>query len=160
MVATPQFTTAAQRVMASAPDGQTPLWGITLFHSMFTRSHWLVNRPVAMTLTLETAALQVYEPSFFQLVLAQITLQNVDREIIDELELASLLPSERIQVTLRLFLEDQPDAGPQNVPLTLSFSSVSADSKAVTGVAGRPDTINRAYPSNVYRIDRWPGLDR
>jgi len=170
MVATPQYSTPAQRVLASAPDGQIPLWGVTLFHSQFSQTHWLINRPFSMDLTLETAVVQTYQPSYFQLTLpkmdgkgqqdVQLAFQNVDRTIIDELELASTLPSERIQVTLRLFLEDQPDDGPQNVPLTLSFANVTADSKVVTGMAGRPDTLNRAYPSEVYRIDRWPGLDR
>jgi hypothetical protein len=167
---TPQYLPPAQRVLASAPDGQVPLWGLTLSHPLFTALHWIINRPDAMDLTLEDDTVQTYEPSYFEIVLpkmdgsgqqdAQVALQNVDRAIIDELELASLLPSERIAVTLRLFLEDDPTAGPQNVPLQLSFSSVQATAQAVTGVAGRPDVLNRPFPLEVYRTDRWPGLDR
>lgn len=173
MVATAQYDAPARRVLASAPYGQVPLWGITLTHALFSpadHSHWLINRPSAMDMTLEDASVQTYEPSYFELSLpkmdgkgqqdAQLTLQNVDRVIVDELELAIADPSERIAVTLRLFLEDAPAAGPQNVPMHLSFSSVQATSQAVTGVAGRPDTLNRAFPLEVYRIDRWPGLDR
>jgi hypothetical protein len=170
MVATPQYKPPAQRVLASAPNQQVPLWGITLAHSRFSRTHWLVNRPNGMALTLESGAAQFYEASYFELTLpnmdsqgqqdAQLSLQNIDRIIVDELELAATLPSERITVTLRLFIEDQPGAGPQNVPLQLSFASVQATSQTVTGTAGRPDTLNRAFPVEVYRIDHWPGLDR
>ena len=35
MVATPQYTAPAQRVLASAPNGQVPLWGITLIALAF-----------------------------------------------------------------------------------------------------------------------------
>jgi Domain of unknown function (DUF1833) len=180
MVATPQYAEPAQRVLASAPELQAPLWGITLTHPLFTAGngvgaegeteHWLINRPAAMDLTLEDDTVQEYLPSHFEIVLpkmdgagqqdAQVSLQNVDRIIVDELELANADPSERIQVTVRLFLEDDPTAGPQNVPLRLSFSQVHATSQVVTGTAGRPDVLNRPFPLEVYRIDRWPGLDR
>jgi len=170
MVASPQYLPPAQRVLASAPDGQMPLWGITLEHSEFVETHWLINRPTPMALTLEDDTVQTYDPSYFELTLptmdgegqqdAKLSLQNVDRILVEELEAANTVPSERIVVTLRLFLEDDPTAGPQNVPLKLSFSQVQATSQAVTGTAGRPDTLNRAFPGEVYRIDRWPGLDR
>lgn len=168
-----QFTDPGARVLASAPHLQVPLWGLTLSHSLFStgdHSHWLINRPESMALTLEDTTVQTYDPSYFEIMLpkmdgsgqqdAQIGLQNVDRVIMDELELAAGDPSERIAVTLRLFLEDEPTAGPQNVPLRLSFSSVQATAQMVTGVAGRPDVLNRPFPLEVYRIDRWPGLDR
>jgi hypothetical protein len=173
MVATPQYLPPAQRVLASAPSGQMPLWGITLTHALFSpvdHAFRLVNRPNALTLTHEDDLLYVYTPSWFELTLpkldgqgqqeATLALQNVDRVIVDELELAAENPSQRIEVTLRLFLEDDLAAGPQNVPLTLSFSRVQATSAAVTGVAGRPDILNRPFPMEVYRINRWPGLDR
>jgi hypothetical protein len=180
MVASPQFTLDAQRVLASAPGGQVPLWGITLQHSQFVdgngagvdgeQQHWLINRPSAIDLTLEDDTVQTYRPSYFELQLpkmdgsgqqdAGLSLQNVDRVIVDELELANTAPDERIKVTLRLFLEDDPTAGPQNVPIELSFSQVQATSQVVTGTAGRPDTLSRAFPVEVYTIDRWPGLDR
>jgi hypothetical protein len=178
MVATAQYTDPAARVFASAPDGQSPLWGVTLIHSLFTQGngdgdptkHFLVNRPSEMDLTLEDDTVQTYAPAFFTLVLpnmdgsgqqdVQLALQNIDRVIVDELELAAGDPSERIQVELRLFLDDDLEAGPQNVPLKLSLSSVQATSAAVTGIAGRPDTLNRPFPLHVYRIDEWPGLDR
>ena len=181
MVATPQYLTPAQRVLASAPRGQMPLWGITLIHSLFTdgngadvvlgpTQHWIVNRPEPWTLTLEDDTEQEFRPSYFQLTLptmdgkgqqdVQLSLQNVDRVIADELERASADPSERIQVWVRLFLEDDTTAGPQNVPLQLSLAQVQADSQVVSGTAGRPDTLNRPFPLEVYRIDKWPGLDR
>jgi hypothetical protein len=173
VVATPQYLPPAQRVLASAPAGQMPLWGITLTHPLFSpidHAFRLVNRPAAMDLTHEDDLVYTYSPAWFELTLpkldgagqqeAQLSVQNVDRMIVDELELAAADPSQRIEVTLRLFLEEDPEAGPQNVPLTLSFSRVQATSAAVTGVAGRPDILNRPFPMEVYRIDRWPGLDR
>lgn len=170
MVATRQYDAGGRRILASAPGQQMPLWGITLAHPLFSESHWLINRPSGMTLTLEDDTDQVYSPCYFVLTLpkmdgkgqqdAQLSLQNVDQMIVDELERASADPRERISVTLRLFIEDDPFAGPQNVPLELSFSSVQASSTVVTGTAGRSDVLNRAFPGEVYRIDMWPGLDR
>ena len=170
MVATRQYDAGGRRVLASAPNLQTPLWGITLEHPQFTEPHWLVNRPYVLSLTLEDASVQVYNPCYFQLVLpkmdgkgqqdAQISIQNVDRRMVQELELANTDPREQIRLTLRLFLEDDPEAGPQNIPLELSLSSVQANASVITGTAGRSDILNRPYPLEVYRIDRWPGLDR
>lgn len=170
MVATRQYLEPGQRVLASAPNAQMPLWGLTLAHSQFSQTHWIINRPTAMTLTLEDSTAQPYQPAYFEMVLPkmdgkgqqdiQLTLQNVDRVIVDELEAANALPSERIQVTLRLFLESDPGAGPQNEPLVLSLSNVQASSQTVTGTAGRSDILNRMFPAEVYRITRWPGLDR
>lgn len=170
MVATRQYDAGGRRVFASAPGQKMPLWGITLEHPLFLESHWLINRSVQMVLTLEDDSDQVYSPCYFVLNLpkmdgkgqqdAQLSIQNVDQMIVDELERASAAPSTRIKVTIRLFIEDDPTAGPQNVPLELSFSSVEATSSVVTGTAGRSDVLNRPFPLEVYRIDRWPGLDR
>jgi hypothetical protein len=170
MVATPQFLPPAQRVLASAPHGEVPLWGVTLEHPEFSQTFWLVNRPYVVTATLEDDTEQDYQPAYFELKLpkldgkgqqdAQLNFSNVDRTIVDQLELANTDPRNRIDVTLRLFVEDDLASGPQNVPLRLSFASVQATSAAVTGIAGRADTLNRAFPSEVYRVDRWPGLDR
>src|SRR5262245_42719935 len=165
-----QYTSPAQRVLASAPYGQMPLWAITLTHSLFSQDHHIINRPWPMELTHEDLTIITYEPAYFQITLPkmdgkgqqdlQLSFQNVDRVIVDELELAIGDPSERIAVVLRLFLEDAPSAGPQNVPLRLSLAQVNADNTTVTGTAGRPDTLNLAFPSEVYRVALWPGLDR
>jgi len=180
MVASRQYAEPGQRVLASAPDAQMPLWGLTISHPLFVggngigvdgeQEHWIINRPAAMTLTLEDSSEQEYLPAYFEIVLpnmdgkgqsdVQLTLQNVDRVIVDELEAANVMPSERIRLVIRLFLESEPEAGPQNEPLRLSFASVQASNQAVTGIASRSDVLNRAFPAEVYRIDRWPGLDR
>jgi hypothetical protein len=173
MVATRQYLEPGQRVLASAPNAQMPLWGLTISHPLFVdgngagdaTSHWIINRPTAMTIEG-----QEYYPAFFEVVLprmdgkgqqdVQLSLQNVDRVIVDELELANADPSVRITVTLRLFLESDPGAGSQNEPFILSLSNVQATSQVVTGTAGRSDILNRMFPAEVYRITRWPGLDR
>ena len=170
MVATRPYLAGGRRVLASAPDQQSPLWGITLSHPLFSETHWLINRPYGRVITLENDELQVYQPCYFVLVLpnmdgkgqqdAQISLQNVDRMIVDELERANNDPTQRIVMTIRLFLEDDLEAGPQNVPLELSLTNIQANQSVVTATAGRSDVLNRPYPLEVYRIDRWPGLDR
>ena len=170
MVTTPQYLDGGKRIFASAPGQQIPLWGLTLEHSQFSQTHWLINRPYALNLTLETAAVQQYLPGYFSLKLPNldgkgqqdisVSIQNVDRVLVDELELASQTPDERVRATLRLFLEDDPTDGPQNYPLQLSFSAIQATSEAVSGVAGRPDVLNRPFPMDVYRVTTWPGLDR
>jgi hypothetical protein len=178
MVATRPYLEPGQRVLASAPNLEMPLWGLTISHPLFVQgngvgdvtSHWIINRPMAMTMTLEDDTTQEYYPAYFEITLptmdgqgqqdVQIVLQNVDRVIVDELELANTDPSERIVATIRLFLESDLTAGPQNTPLELSFISVAASSQSVTGTAGRPDVLNRAFPAEVYRIERYPGLDR
>ena len=169
-MATSQFLNPGRRVLASAPNLQIPLWGITLEHSQFSQTYWLINRPFSMNLTLEDTSIQQYQPGYFQLKLpnidgkgqqdVSIAIQNVDRVLVDQVERASTMPDERVRATLRLFLEDDPTAGPQNYPLQLSFANVQATSEAVSGIAGRPDVLNRAFPTDIYRVTSWPGLDR
>ena len=111
MVASRQYAEPGQRVLASAPDAQMPLWGLTISHPLFVggngigvdgeQEHWIINRPVAMTLTLEDSSEQEYLPAYFEIVLpnmdgkgqsdVQLTLQNVDRVIVDELEAANVM---------------------------------------------------------------------
>jgi len=170
----PQYNAAAQRILASAPHLASPLWGITLEHPLFAETHRIINRPVAMDLahgaTDPEPGTFTYAPAYFELTLpridgkgtqdATLALQNVDRVITDELERANGDPTTRISVTLRLFIESDPDAGSANVPLQLSFANVTANAQVVSGTAGRTDVLNRSFPREVYRIDRWPGLNR
>ena len=88
-----------------------PLWGIELSHPEFTDIHYLVNRPYPWNLKHEDDLVYEYTPAWFQIVLPnmdgkgqqdiQLTVQNVDRMIVDELELANTDPTHRISMVLR-----------------------------------------------------------
>lgn len=41
-----------------------------------------------------------------------------------------------------------------------TLSNIMVDKDSVTAVATRADILNRTFPTEVYRVDRWPGLRR
>jgi hypothetical protein len=90
----------------------------------------------------------------------QIVIDNVGREIMDAIEAAAADPSVNITVTYRVFL-DIANSLPQNdPPLVLALPSIVVGMASVTGTATRADVLNRPFPSEVYRVDSFPGLNR
>ncbi len=58
-----------------------------------------------------------------------------------------------------IFLEGSPE--PQIDPwMELSLTNISVTKEAVTAIATRADVLNRIFPREVYRVDRFPGLRR
>jgi hypothetical protein len=88
-----------------------------------------------------------------------IEVDNVTREIEDNLALAALSPHP-VQVTYRPYLNTDLEAPQMNPPLTLTLTSAEADDFRVRARASYGDTANLSYPSELYNTTRFPGLYR
>jgi len=160
---------ALQRIYASAPAGATVWETLEIYHPLFLQRHFVTNTPLAFTARLETGDLVTFETLPFaarqpgsngsgQQDLA-LVLDNVDRELIEELERASLDPTTRIEVTYRAYASDDLEA-PGSEPIALSISEVSAGLAQVEATAGRTDVLNKKFPAVLYTVAQFPGLDR
>lgn len=158
-----------QRIYASAPAGETLLETLELAHPLFARTFYVTNAPEPFTATLETGATVDFETLPFAARQPTsdgqgnqdlgLVIDNVDREILEQLELAIANPRERIAVTYRCFASGDLSA-PGSDPIALSISEVSAGLTTVDATAGRADVLNRKFPAVLYEIGQFPGLDR
>ena len=159
------------RVWASAPAG-VDLWPtLTLEHPAWAVPYYLTSAPTAFTAKLEGGQSVTYRPFPFSVVLPtvdgagqqdlQVTLTNADPEIADAVLRAHATPTQRITATYRLYLSTLGSSQtPQAPPLKLAFDSIQITEEAVSGVAGRSDTLNRRFPGRWYDVASFPGLDR
>lgn len=159
-----------KRVYASAPTDRRAIECLSFYHPNFGTWLHFTNDVQAWTFTIEGGALVEFRAVPFTVIPPlqdgkgqqdlQIALENVGREAMDYIEAASLTPSIPIQVVYRVYV-DIPQSAPQMVPsLDLTLSNLVVGLDAITGTATRADTLNRPFPSVVYRLDTYPGLDR
>lgn len=88
----------------------------------------------------------------------KITMDNVSREIVANIELA-LASTDLIQATYREYLDNDLLNGPQNdPPIHLDILSISATVFQVTATAGYPNLMNRKFPRLEYSAEQFPGL--
>lgn len=96
---------------------------------------------------------------------ARITLDNVDRVILQQIEAATSSP-DMTEVTYRPYLNTDVDAqgrlnGPQmDPPLHLVITSIKADVMQITAEATFGDYRNSRFPSVDYTPASFPGLVR
>ena len=161
---------ALKRVYASAPTDTRYIECLSMWHPNWGTWLHFTNDVQAWTFAIESGALVDFAAVPFSVVLPlqdgkgqqdlQIGLENVGREAMDYIESASFTPAIPIQVIYRVYL-DRPHSSPQMVPsLDLTLSNVVVGLDVITGTATRADTLNRPFPSEVYRLDTYPGLDR
>lgn len=164
------ITPELKRVYASAPTDTRYVECLSLWHPNWGTWLHFTSDVQAWTFALETGELVDFQAVPFTVVLPlqdgkgqqdlQIGLENVGREAMDYIELASLTPSVSIDVVYRVYL-DRPHSLPQqDPPLRLTLSNIVVTLDVITGTATRADTLNRRFPSEVYRLDTYPGLDR
>lgn len=64
-----------------------------------------------------------------------------------------------IRVRYSVYIEG--NAAPQIDPwIELTLTSIAVSRESVAAVATRADILNRRFPTEVYRVDRYPGLRR
>lgn len=158
-----------QRLYASAPADEEIRETLELRHPRFAASHFITNAPIGFSANLETGQLVDFTPLPFTAKLPgansggnqdlTLAIDNVDREIIDELERAAADPTNRISVVYRQFTSADLSA-PGSDPIALSIADVSAGLTRVEATASRTDVLNRRFPSELYEIGLFPGLDR
>ncbi len=88
-----------------------------------------------------------------------VTLDNVGREIAKHLD-AAAISQERIEVTYRPYLSTDIEGPQTDPPMTMTLSEVEVDVFRVTGRARVLDIGNKAFPSEIYTIRKYPGLRR
>jgi len=88
-----------------------------------------------------------------------VTLDNVGREITKHLD-AAAVSQERIEVTYRPYLSTDIEGPQMDPPLTMTLSEVEVDVFRITGRARVLDIGNKAFPSDIYTLRKYPGLRR
>jgi hypothetical protein len=162
-------TAALRRAWASAPHGVFLVETLELSHPLFSKVWRLVNAMDQVVATLEGGGSGVFQPVAFQVQLppsdAQggqlltVVVANFGRIIRDEIEAAAKDPDQRMSLTYRLYLSNALTE-PQTAPIKLSVDTIAMTNESITLQAGRSDTLNMPFPSTVYDIVKFPGLDR
>jgi hypothetical protein len=88
-----------------------------------------------------------------------VTLDNVGREIAKHLD-AAAVSQERIEIMYRPYLSTDIEGPQMDPPMTMTLSEVEVDVFRVTGRARVLDIGNKAFPSEIYTIRKYPGLRR
>lgn len=166
------LSSGLRRVYASAPSDRRYIETLELWHPLFPRRYFIVNDVYAWQFLLAAGSPSAtpFVPVPFYVVQPtidgkgqqdlQIQIDNVGREAMDAIEAASQNPSINISTVFRVYL-DVPNTAPQNdPPLALALSSITINAGAIIGTATRADLLNRPFPTDLYRVDLFPGLNR
>lgn len=161
-------------IYASAPPDGAPgsryVETLSLHHPGFSRDHYITNDQQPWDFQLEDGTPQTFAYVPFLVTMPRsdgqgrqdlnVTIGNIGRVIMEELELAVEQPYAPLECVYRVYL-NIPDSQPQNDPvLSLTIVTIAANVSTITATAGRADILNRPFPTDVYRIDTFPGLDR
>jgi hypothetical protein len=153
---------AIQEAYASAPIDVIIYHTLEIYHPNF-------NAPIRVVRGHEnlTAGGQVYQAFAFDFTLPSvtpngamglsITIDNVDRLIVQQLELASQ-SADGIIVTYKAWLSTDLSTPQNNPPLILEVESVSANASTVTAFAVLGNFKNRKFPARIYTDAEFPGL--
>ena len=157
------------RVYASAPTDDDVVETLELAHPNFSRTWYIVSKAYPFAANLEGGAPVTFDPLPFAVVLPSksgegqqdlgVSIDNVDQAIIDELEAANADPTTKITATYRAYTASDPGA-PAFILPALALTDIVATDTSVKGTATRTDVINRPFPSVLYTIQLFPGLDR
>ena len=159
-----------KKLYASAPLDDEFYETLELKHPRFSKTWRITSSPVLFKSFLEDGVTEIsWEPIPFTVRLPgsehggrqdlQLTITNVDRIFIDELELANALPQTRIEVVYRIYTKSNLKA-PGATPLKLSITDIQATNEAIDAIATKADILNHAFPSLLYTPLTFPGLDR
>lgn len=154
----------AFRAMFSQETGEVFLICLTLTHANWPNPVYVVynNQPITRTIA---SVPTVFLPALFEINLPEevadkipevrITIDNVDRSIID---LIALITGTRVQVVLEVVLASSPDTVEAG-PFTFWMLSATYDAQKITGVLGYEDTVlNSEFPKLKYTPVNSHGL--
>ena len=90
---------------------------------------------------------------------ASIVICGIQDEALDFLDLAITIPTEPITCRLSIYIDGNPE--PKEDPwMELTLTQISVTREAIAATITRADILNRTFPSQVYRVDTFPGLRR
>jgi len=173
-MANDRLSQALKEAYAAAPAGEVALNTIEIWHPSFTTPIRVVNDYNDLTARIEATAprdastdqLFVSYPFRFQpppqaergLPEAILEIDNVTREITGYLEDAVMDP-QPIEVIWRPYLSTAPLSGPQmDPPLLLHMTDITVDAFRIQGRCTFANFTQRSFPSELYKIDDFPGL--
>jgi hypothetical protein len=165
---------ALKEASASAPSDVVIISTLEIRHPAFEAPIRVVSDYIPVTAMLEANApidggtMVEYQPFAFELTLPELMdkgipelglkIDNVSREILQNIELAMPLP-DKLEITYRAYLSNDLASGPHNdPPLHLTITSIEADATAITAKASVADFINKKFPNQEYDETRFPGL--
>lgn len=164
----PGTTPALKRAYVSAPAEDIIFDTLELHHSRFSQVWRLANFDEPVVKHDEQGADILFIPAPMQVLLPasdgqgrqdlKITMANIGRQMMDEVQRAAANPFETIRVVYRAYLYSSPE--PQTLPMELTISEISFNAEVLTATATRADMLNRKFPGRVYEALWFPGLDR
>ena len=176
---TERFSQALKEAYASAPAAEIILDTLELRHPAFVDENGanialrVVRNTVDFTGRLEASAPMnagedvVFQALGFDISMPEIspqgapevtiTLDNVTREMIPHFR-AAAMSNAPVELTYRPYLASDPTTPQTPTPLTLTVKSCSASVGTATIKAEASDIANKAFPSNVYSAQKFPGL--
>jgi hypothetical protein len=161
---------ALKQIYASAPATERYIETLEFSHSRFSKVFRFVCDLTDWELALEDGSLTTFLMLPFKIVLPstvsgsgnqdlKIAISNISRQMMDELEAANALPTEPVKCIYRVYI-DTANSPPQSDAIELTIVDVTAEANQITAIARRADILNRPFPYTMYRIDKFPGLDR
>jgi hypothetical protein len=175
----PSVEAALKEAYASAPSEDVIVHTLEVRHPLFVDedgnpdSIWVTTNESPITATIEEDAPVrggeavdfVSFPFTFSLAPIentavkeiQITIDNVDRRIVENLDLA-VADTTKIQVCYRPFLASDLTGPQMDPPPTFTLSSVTVTALTVTARARISIDLNGAFPRRIYTAAEFPAL--
>lgn len=157
------------RIYASAPADDDYIETLEIAHPLFTRRHLIANEAYPFDAILEDGSTVTFTPFPFSARLpAQsgqgnqdlvLAIDNCDQSLLDELELAASGPTDLVSAIYRRYVRSDLSA-PAFVLPALAMAEIAATAEQVSATATRTDVLNRPFPSVIYTVAAFPGLDR
>jgi hypothetical protein len=162
-------------VYATAPTARYYIECLSLIHPVFVEggnnegSFHMTNQRDSFVGELETGEFVTFNPVPFTAIppnnedqsdlQLQVGIDNVSRELMDNLEKIAQTPNVPIEIYYRVFLSD--DLTVQNdPPLRLDILAVKATQKMISFSAGLTNLRNKPFPALLYTTELYPGLAR
>lgn len=160
------LTEVLKEAYALAPQGSLILDTLQIEHEDSETVFYLVKDRASHTLKIEGAVSKLFEACAFRFALPvksesgvqemTVAIDNVDRRISDFLDTVKE-STKPVKMIYRPYLLEDPDT-PQAVPFELYLTDVSVNDIEVTGKATFADLLNKAFLTEYYFRDRFPGL--
>jgi len=143
-----------KKIYSSNPYGERYYETLELSHSRFSKTFYLVKDNESHLWELEDSSEVTFVATGMELRLPEVgsaqqdisvSIDNVGREMTDELESAVELINEPIKCKYRVYIDG--DSTPQSTVLSLVFTSISMDMFTISATATRADLYKKIIPS-------------
>jgi hypothetical protein len=157
-----------KRLYASAPVHRRIFQVLVLSNPSWAEEILLVDNTIEPLTFNWGGTMKTFQPSVFELELPKLDLQsmpeiqlsipNFGQALVDLLELAADSGKPiNVQITSFTDYDQQPGIWPA---LSFELTEVALNEQWCTGTARRDDFINRAFPREIFTIQKYPGLYR